>query len=42
MMTRPDVQANLSVPFHKQLSLGTLRKLIRVAGLTVAEFLELL
>lgn len=42
MMTKPEVQANLSVPQHKELSIGTLRKLIRVAGLTVEEFVALL
>jgi predicted RNA binding protein YcfA (HicA-like mRNA interferase family) len=41
MMTKEGVRANLSVPQHKDLSVGTLRKLIRVAGLTVDEFLEL-
>ncbi len=42
MMFKSGVHANLSVPQHKELSVGTLRKLIRVAGLTVDEFLELL
>lgn len=42
MMTKDGVRANLSVPRHKELSVGTLRKLIRVAGLTVDDFLELL
>jgi len=32
----------LSVPNHKGLSKGTLRALIRQAGLTVEEFVELL
>jgi predicted RNA binding protein YcfA (HicA-like mRNA interferase family) len=41
MMTRDGIRANLSVPHHKELSVGTLRKLIRAAGLTVDEFLEL-
>jgi len=35
-------RANLSVPQHKELSVGTLRALIRAAGLTVDQFLELL
>jgi predicted RNA binding protein YcfA (HicA-like mRNA interferase family) len=39
MMTKDGVRANLSVPQHKELSIGTLRKLIRAAGLTVDEFL---
>jgi predicted RNA binding protein YcfA (HicA-like mRNA interferase family) len=42
MMTKDGARANLSVPQHKELSVGTLRKLIRSAGLTVDEFLELL
>ena len=42
MMTKDGVRANLSVPRHKELSVGTLRKLIRVAGLAVDQFLELL
>lgn len=41
MMTKDGVRANLSVPQHKELSVGTIRKLIRAAGLTVDEFLEL-
>jgi predicted RNA binding protein YcfA (HicA-like mRNA interferase family) len=42
MLTKPGVAANLSIPQHMELSVGTLRKLIRVAGLTVESFLELL
>lgn len=42
MMTKQGVRANLSVPQHKELSTGTLRKLIKAAGLAVEEFLELL
>jgi predicted RNA binding protein YcfA (HicA-like mRNA interferase family) len=42
MMTKDGVRANLSVPQHKELSVGTLRALIRMAGLTVDEFLALL
>jgi predicted RNA binding protein YcfA (HicA-like mRNA interferase family) len=42
MMIKEGVRANLSVPLHKELSVGTLRKLIRVAGLTVDQFLALL
>ena len=42
MMSKPDVRANLSVPQHKELSVGTLRKLIKVAALTVEDFLGLL
>ena len=32
--------ATLSIPDHKELAKGTLRSLIRSAGLTVGEFLE--
>jgi predicted RNA binding protein YcfA (HicA-like mRNA interferase family) len=42
VMTKFGVRANLSIPQHKELSIGTLRALIRAAGLTVEEFLELL
>ena len=42
MMTREGVRANLSVPQHRELALGTLRKLIRSAGLTLEEFSDLL
>ena len=41
-MTKAGSRANLSVPQHKELSVGTLRALIRAAGLTVDEFLDLL
>ena len=33
-------QATLSVPDHKEVAAGTLRSLIRSAGLTVDEFAE--
>ncbi|MDW8343426.1 MAG: type II toxin-antitoxin system HicA family toxin [Verrucomicrobiae bacterium] len=36
------VRVNLSVPQHRELSVGTLRKLIRLSGMTVEEFLKLL
>ncbi|MCX5806247.1 MAG: type II toxin-antitoxin system HicA family toxin [Proteobacteria bacterium] len=42
VMVKPDVRVNLSIPQHKELSTGTLRALIRNAGLTVERFLELL
>ena len=38
VMTKPDVRANLSVPQHKELSVGTLRALIRHSGMTVENF----
>ncbi|HME32712.1 MAG TPA: type II toxin-antitoxin system HicA family toxin [Terriglobales bacterium] len=42
VLTKPGQRANLSIPQHRELSLGTLRALIRAAGMTVDEFLELL
>ena len=42
VMTKPGVRVNLSIPQHKELSVGTLRALIRHASLTVEEFLDLL
>ena len=35
-------RANLSIPQHKELSVGTLRALIRAAGMSVDDFLNLL
>jgi len=42
VLVRSGVRANLSVPQHKELSVGTLRALIRHSGLTVDEFVALL
>jgi len=42
VMTKPDVRANLSIPQHKELSVGTLRALIRHSGMKVEQFLDLL
>ena len=42
VMTKADVRANLSIPQHKELSVGTLRALISHSGITVEEFLDLL
>lgn len=42
VMTKSGERANLSIPQHKELSVGTLRALIRAAGLSVDEFLNLL
>jgi predicted RNA binding protein YcfA (HicA-like mRNA interferase family) len=42
VMTKAGERANLSIPQHKELSVGTLRSLIRSAGLSVDEFLQLL
>lgn len=41
VMVKPGMRVNLSIPQHKELSVGTLRALIRNAGLTVDEFLNL-
>jgi len=42
VMVKEGCRANLSIPQHKELSMGTLRALIRCAGMTVEEFLDLL
>lgn len=42
VMVKSGVRVNLSIPQHKELSVGTLRALIRFAGLSVEEFLDLL
>ena len=42
VMVKEGCRANLSIPQHKELSVGTLRALIRCAGMTVDEFLDLL
>ena len=42
VMTKEGVRANLTVPLHSELAPGTLRALIRVSGLAVDQFLELL
>lgn len=42
VLIKPGVRVNLSIPQHKELSVGTLRSLIRSAGITVDEFLDLL
>lgn len=38
VLVQPGHPATLSVPDHKEVALGTLRSLIRNAGLTVEEF----
>lgn len=38
VMTKEEEMATLSVPDHKEVAKGTLRSLIRSAGLTVDEF----
>jgi predicted RNA binding protein YcfA (HicA-like mRNA interferase family) len=42
VMVKAGIRVNLSIPQHKELSVGTLRALIRNAGMSVDEFLELL
>ena len=42
VMIKPGIRVNLSIPQHRELSVGTLRALIRNAGLTVEDFLKLL
>jgi predicted RNA binding protein YcfA (HicA-like mRNA interferase family) len=42
VMSKPGLRVNLSIPQHKELSVGTLRALIRHAGITVEDFLVLL
>ncbi|MGH8613420.1 MAG: type II toxin-antitoxin system HicA family toxin [Gammaproteobacteria bacterium] len=42
VMSKPGVRVNLSNSQHKELSVGTLRALIRHAGLTVDQFLQFL
>ncbi|MHC1729137.1 MAG: type II toxin-antitoxin system HicA family toxin [Syntrophobacteraceae bacterium] len=42
VMSKPAMRVNLSIPQHKELSIGTLRKLIRLSGMTVDEFTDLL
>jgi len=42
VLSKPGQRANLSIPQHKELSVGTLRALIRAAGMSVDDFLNLL
>jgi predicted RNA binding protein YcfA (HicA-like mRNA interferase family) len=42
VMVKSGLRVNLSIPQHKELSVGTLRAIIRHAGMTVEEFLSLL
>ena len=41
-MIKSRTPVNLSIPDHRELDRGTLRKLIRLSGLTVEEFVNLL
>ena len=40
IMTKKNELASLSVPDHREIAKGTLRCLIRAAGLTVTEFVD--
>lgn len=40
ILVKQGARATLSVPDHKEVARGTLRSLIRAAGLTIDEFLE--
>ena len=42
IMVREEPRTTISVPDHKELDRGTLRGIIRQAGLSVDEFIELL
>ena len=42
VMLKPGCNASLSVPQHREIAPGTLRALIRSAGMTVDEFVTLL
>jgi predicted RNA binding protein YcfA (HicA-like mRNA interferase family) len=42
IMLKPGKEASLSVPQHSELAPGTLRALIRAAGLTAEDFTALL
>ena len=42
VMSKPDIRVNLSIPQHKELATGTLRALIRNAGMSVEDFVALL
>ena len=38
ILTKPGSIASLSIPDHREIAPGTLRKLIRLAGLSVEQF----
>jgi len=42
VMLMQGLNVSLSVPQHRELAPGTLRSLIRLSGMTVAQFIELL
>jgi predicted RNA binding protein YcfA (HicA-like mRNA interferase family) len=41
ILTKDGMRVNLSIPLHKELSIGTLRALIRNAGMSIDDFLAL-
>jgi predicted RNA binding protein YcfA (HicA-like mRNA interferase family) len=42
IMAKDDEIATLSIPDHREVAKGTLRSLIRTAGLTVQEFVKMI
>lgn len=42
VLTKQGLRVNLSIPQHKELSVGTMRALIRLSGMSVEEFLSCL
>lgn len=42
VLVKSGLRVNLSIPQHRELSIGTLRSLIRHSGMTVEQFLSLL
>jgi predicted RNA binding protein YcfA (HicA-like mRNA interferase family) len=38
ILIRPESIVSLSIPDHRELAPGTLRKLVRLAGMTIEEF----
>lgn len=42
VLLRDGLNVSLSVPQHRELAPGTLRSFIRLSGITVTEFVELL
>ena len=42
VLVKPGIRVNLSIPQNKELSVGTLRALIRLSDLSVDKFLQML
>ena len=42
ILTKPGERYTVNIPNHREIKVGTLLREIRKAGLTVAEFIELL